>query len=70
MARKLLTVAEAAEMTRLSPRTLYNWASRKKVPHMKVGGRLLFDEGKMASWLDQFNVETVERRRGTTRDEA
>ena len=37
----LLTVKEAAEITRLKTKTLYAYAERKIIPHIKLGSRLL-----------------------------
>ncbi|MDA3957554.1 helix-turn-helix domain-containing protein [Oceanispirochaeta sp.] len=47
----LLTVDEAAEFTRLSAKTLYTYASQKKIPHIKLGSRLLFDQVKVEEWI-------------------
>lgn len=47
----LLTVEEAAEFTRLSNKTLYTYASQKKVPHIKLGSRLLFDQVQLEGWI-------------------
>lgn len=55
MSRKL-TLREAAEFLRFSPKTLYSWTSQRKIPHLKVQGRLLFDEGELERWLERFSV--------------
>lgn len=55
MTRKL-TLREAAEFLRFSPKTLYNWTSQRKVPHLKVQGRLLFDQADLEKWLERFSV--------------
>lgn len=55
MGRKL-TLQEAAEKVRRSPKTLYSWTSERKVPHRKVLGRLLFDEQELEHWMDEFSV--------------
>ncbi|MBF9018617.1 MULTISPECIES: helix-turn-helix domain-containing protein [unclassified Oceanispirochaeta] len=47
----LFTVEEAAKYTRLSTKTLYTYASQKKIPHIKLGSRLLFDEVKLEEWI-------------------
>lgn len=53
---KKLTLDETAEFLRRSPKTLYTWTSEKRIPHLKVGGRLLFDEKELEEWLMQFEV--------------
>ena len=35
-----LTVAEAAEFLRLRPSTVRDWILRRKIPHVKLGGRV------------------------------
>ncbi len=47
----LLTVEEAADFTRLSTKTLYTYASQKRIPHIKLGSRLLFDQVQLEKWI-------------------
>lgn len=56
MAQKL-TINEAAGILRRSPKTVYGWTSRKKIPHLKVGGRVLFDADELERWMAGFRVE-------------
>ena len=44
---KFLNVSEAAEMLRVSPRTVYGWVSQRLVPHRKAGRRLIFLESEV-----------------------
>ncbi len=44
---KFLNVSEAAEMLRVSPRTVYGWVSQRVVPHRKAGRRLIFLESEL-----------------------
>ena len=55
--RKKLTLEEAAAVVRRKPKTLYTWTSEKKIPHLKVQGRLLFDEAELEAWLEQCQVK-------------
>ena len=57
---KLLTVEEAAEMTRLKPRTIYVYAERRKIPHIKLGTRLLFDREALQNWINSNTVPTLQ----------
>jgi excisionase family DNA binding protein len=54
---KKLVVGEAATLLRCSPKTLYAWTSARKIPHLKIGGRLLFDEVELEKWLEQFQIK-------------
>ena len=47
----LLTVHEVADLLRIAPGTLYNWAYRRRIPAQKVGGRLLFSPSALRRWL-------------------
>lgn len=53
-----LTLIEAAQLVRRSPKTIYTWTSKRKIPHEKVLGRVLFDAEELAKWMASFRVET------------
>jgi len=42
-----LSVQEAAELLRVSPRTVYGWVSQRLVPHRKAGRRVIFLESEL-----------------------
>ncbi len=44
---KFLSVLEAAELLRVSPRTVYGWVSQRLVPHRKAGRRVIFLESEL-----------------------
>ena len=39
---RLLTKAQIAEELKVTPRTISSWQGRGLLPHIKVGGRILF----------------------------
>ena len=53
---KMLTLEEAAALLGFSPKTVYNWTSKRTIPHHKLGGRLRFDEHDLESWLARHRV--------------
>ncbi len=53
----ILTIKEAAEYTRLSTPTLYRLTSKRQIPFLKVGGKLLFKIESLTAWLDSQSVE-------------
>jgi excisionase family DNA binding protein len=53
---KKLTLDEAAALLGFSPKTVYNWTCKKKIPHLKLGGRLRFDENDLEAWLVRHRV--------------
>ena len=46
-----LTVPEAAVYLRISPRKIYDLASRSGLPHRRAGARLLFERTALAEWV-------------------
>ena len=44
---RFLSVQEAAELLRVSVRTVYGWLSQGVIPHRKVGQRLIFMESEL-----------------------
>jgi excisionase family DNA binding protein len=58
----LLTPNQAAEFLGVSIHTIYSWSSAKKIPHLKIGGKLRFAEQELWKWVQGHIVETVEKR--------
>lgn len=46
-----LTVAEVARHLRLGTRKVYDLVARKGLPHVRAGGKLLFDVAEVERWL-------------------
>jgi excisionase family DNA binding protein len=61
MENEILNVREASELTRLSVATVYAYVARRKLPHLKVGAKLLFRRSDLEKWLDQHFVKPLER---------
>ena len=51
-AKKLLTVAEAAEYLRISNNTLYGYAQKNKIPYRKLNGKILFVYADLDSFME------------------
>jgi len=47
----LLTAREAAALLRVAPNTVYSQAQQGKLPHVRVGDRLLFPRRELEQWL-------------------
>jgi len=47
---RILSITQAAEKLNLEKSTLYAWVHRKKIPYVKIGGKL----GFLESQLDEF----------------
>jgi putative molybdopterin biosynthesis protein len=48
---RVITLAEAARYLRLSERSLYELARRRKVPCARIGGKWLFERALLDAWL-------------------
>src|SRR5690606_3902061 len=51
-----LTLPEAADFLSLSKSTLYRMTSQKEIPHLKRGGKILFNQSDLIAWLKQAQV--------------
>jgi excisionase family DNA binding protein len=52
MTTQYITVKELCEWIRLSRSKVYSLISTKEIPHIKVGGKILFDKEKIQNWID------------------
>jgi excisionase family DNA binding protein len=56
----LLTVAETAERLHVSRSKVYGMASRREIGHYRLGGKILFSEQQIQSYLDSMLVPAAE----------
>ena len=49
----LLTVAEASKILRVSPNTLNNWMSQRKIRRVKIGRKTFLDRAEIESMLNK-----------------
>jgi excisionase family DNA binding protein len=55
-----LNVDELAEYIKLSKSTIYKGTMSHRIPHIKAGKKLLFNQDAIDQWLLQFNQPTIE----------
>lgn len=53
---KICKIRKAAEITGLSVSTLYKCTARNSIPHIKLGGSILFDVSELEAWVDSKKV--------------
>ena len=58
MTTKYLEPKDVCSRYRISIHTLYEWTSTNYIPHLKVGGKLLFREQDLDRW-DEKNLVGV-----------
>ncbi len=62
-ATALLTVAELAELLRVSEKAVYHLVAMRRIPHLKLGRSLRFVREDVDSWLERNRVPSLEQRR-------
>jgi len=50
--KDFLTVKELCDWIRLSRSKVYSLVSNNEIPHVKVGGKILFDVEKIKHWIE------------------
>ncbi len=53
MQTEILTVEELGEYLKRTPSAVRNMVMRKKVPHRKLSGRIIFFKDEIEKWLSQ-----------------
>jgi excisionase family DNA binding protein len=61
--RRLVTAKEAGQYLSLSIGTIYGLASQKKLPYLKIGGRVLFDLKTLDHWIEKHMVKEKDWKR-------
>jgi len=51
VARLALRPVEAAKALGVSPRALYSWVKKGRIPHTRVGKVILFSTDELRKWL-------------------
>lgn len=54
--QRLMSVREAAAYTGLSPHTIYAMVSQRRIPYVKMGRSVKFDEAMLQAWIKQHTV--------------
>ena len=53
--RLLLSVKEASDWLGIPAFTLYSWALSRRIPHYKIGRRVLFSKDDLKRWVDEHH---------------
>jgi excisionase family DNA binding protein len=57
--KRLLTLTEVLEIRRLKRSTIYAYVAARKIPHVKLGRKLFFDENDILKWIESKKVAPV-----------
>ena len=55
---KLITIQELAELLKVKPKTLYQWAELRQIPFLKLNGALRFDLDDIEKWIASCKKNT------------
>ncbi len=50
--QELLSIPETAKILSISVSSLYRLTSQHKIPHIKIGARVVFQPDKLNAWLN------------------
>ena len=53
---RLIDIRAAAAYTGLSIHTIYKMVSQRRIPRVKLGGKLLFDVALLDEWIKQNTI--------------
>lgn len=54
--KPLLTVEEVMELTSIKRGTLYKLTSKRKIPHFKIGKKIIFKRDEVMEFIERFKV--------------
>ena len=54
--RKALSVADAADMLSLSPKSIYALVKQKRLPALRIGASVRLDPFHLANWLEAHST--------------
>jgi excisionase family DNA binding protein len=60
---KYYNIEEVSKALHLARPTLYAYVNKKKIPHIKLGGRLLFQKDEIMTWLDSMKHPALNAKR-------
>ncbi len=59
MERRYLSVKEVSQYLGFSVNTLYGWTSQRRIPFLKIGGRVRFDKAELDRWMQEGSRDVV-----------
>ena len=65
---EFLTICELSKWIRLSKSHIYCLVSKKKIPFIKLGGKLLFSSEEIRNWVDQSSYNPITEKSTTQKE--
>ena len=57
MEKRFLTIREASQYLNVSESLLYKLVETKKIPHIRIGRKILFDLKKLDQYIEENSVK-------------
>ena len=55
----LLNYTDVAKILGVQPRTIRDWTSKHKIPHIKIGQTVRYRESDVQDWTDKRFIESA-----------
>jgi excisionase family DNA binding protein len=62
MKNRYYNIEEVSKELHLAKPTVYAYVNRKKIPHIKLGGKLLFQKDEITAWLDSMKHPAIQEK--------
>lgn len=56
MNQTLMTAEEVAKFINVTPAYIYRLKANRKIPFIKIGGAVRFDQDQIKEWIEQHTV--------------
>lgn len=55
----LLTIEETSALLRISKKTIYRWVFERRIPHIKLQGKLLFSQDELIQYVQASKRKSI-----------
>lgn len=59
MDKKLMKIKDVAELIGTHPGSVYKLIYERKIPFIKIGGRVRFDPSKISAWISKNSYDNI-----------
>lgn len=57
--KNLIGIEKACELLNLKKPTIYKKICERKIPYIKLGGKVLFDLEKLEAWVNKHSIKPI-----------
>lgn len=61
---KLFSVSDVADFLGIKKSTVYKFVMKQKIPYVKIGARLLFDQARIEAWVREQSQPKAQGKEG------